>query len=84
MGSFQQPSHRLRRRKQMENKNFEQLLNELATIVRELESGNLTLEESVTKYKEGISLSVECKKRLEQAKKVVVTKMNENGEESFN
>lgn len=68
----------------MESKNFEQLLNELATIVKELESGNLSLEDAVTKYKEGISLSVECKKRLEEAKKVVVTKMTENGEEKFN
>ena len=45
----------------MENKNFEQLLNELAKIVKDLESGNLSLEESVNKYKEGISLSIECK-----------------------
>lgn len=48
----------------MENKNFEQLLNELAKIVKDLESGNLSLEESVNKYKEGISLSIECKKTL--------------------
>ncbi len=68
----------------MENKNFEQLLNELAKIVKDLESGNLSLEESVNKYKEGISLSIECKKRLEQAREVVVTKMTETSEENFN
>ncbi|HHU79821.1 MAG: exodeoxyribonuclease VII small subunit [Bacilli bacterium] len=68
----------------MENKNFEQLLNELAKIVKDLESGNLSLEESVNKYKEGISLSIECKKRLEQAREVVVTKMTETSEEKFN
>lgn len=68
----------------MENKNFEQLLNELAKIVKDLESGNLSLEESVNKYKEGISLSIECKKRLEQAREVVVTKITETSEEKFN
>ena len=61
----------------MENKTFEQLLQELQEIVTSLESGKLTLEESVKKYQEGIALSLECKKRLDQAKEVVVTKVTE-------
>ena len=52
---------------------FEDTLNKLNKIVSELESGNLTLEESLEKFKEGITLSGECKKKLEEAKLVVET-----------
>lgn len=52
---------------------FEETLEKLNKIVLELESGNLTLEESLEKFKEGITLSGECKKRLEEAKLVVET-----------
>ena len=66
-------------------KSCEELLNQLQEVVNSLESGKLTLEESVTYYKLGISLSLECKKRLEDAKQVVIKKVNENGtEENFN
>jgi exodeoxyribonuclease VII small subunit len=67
----------------MEKKSFEALLSELSEIVKELESGNLSLENSVEKYKKGIALSMECKKRLEEAKQVVAVKMNESGETPF-
>ena len=50
---------------------FEELLKELEEIVKELESGNLSLEDSINKYKRGIELSSECKKMLEEAKKVI-------------
>ncbi len=52
---------------------FEDTLDKLNKIVSELESGNLTLEESLEKFKEGITLSGECKKKLEEAKLVVET-----------
>ena len=59
---------------------FEELLNELNIIVKELESGSLSLEESIEKYKRGMELSNLCKTKLMEAKEVVVTKMNENNE----
>jgi exodeoxyribonuclease VII small subunit len=59
---------------------FEELLNELNAIVKELESGTLSLEESIEKYKRGMELSNLCKAKLMEAKEVVVTKMNENNE----
>lgn len=68
----------------MENKTFEELLTELEQIVSELEGNKLSLEESVIKYQRGMTLSLECKKRLDQAKSVVVTKMTETGEKEFN
>lgn len=53
---------------------FEELLKELENIVEELESGNLSLDESITKYQKGIELSNECKKMLEEAKTVIINK----------
>ena len=41
---------------------FEETLDKLNKIVSELESGNLSLEESLEKFKEGITLSGECAK----------------------
>ncbi|MGM9899211.1 MAG: exodeoxyribonuclease VII small subunit [Bacilli bacterium] len=67
----------------MEDKSFEELLKELQDVVTKLESGKLSLEESVEMYKKGMSLSLECKKRLDEAKKVVITKVDNQKEESF-
>ena len=67
----------------MENKTFEELLKELQDIVSSLESGKLSLEESVEKYQSGMAISLECIKRLDQAKEVVVKKVTENGETDF-
>lgn len=53
---------------------FEELLKELENIVRELESGSLTLDESIKKYQKGIELSNECKKMLEEAKTLIINK----------
>ena len=67
----------------MENKTFEELLKELQDIVSSLESGKLSLEESVEKYQSAIEISLECKNRLDQEKQVVVKKVTENGETDF-
>ena len=64
----------------MENKTFEQLLKELQEIVNNLESGNLSLEQSVEAYQKGMEISLECKKRLDQAKDVVVNKFTDKEE----
>ena len=50
---------------------FEDALKKLEKIVNDLEEGNLTLDESLEKYEEGISLSKMCAKKLESAKKKV-------------
>ena len=67
----------------MEEKKFEVLLQELQEIVTNLESGKLSLEESVELYQKGMALSLECKKRLEQAKEVVVKKVQGDKVEDF-
>ena len=50
---------------------FEDALKKLEDIVGDLESGNLSLEDSLAKYEEGVKLSVLCTKKLDAAKKKV-------------
>ena len=46
---------------------FEDALSELESIVQKLERGELSLEESLTAFEEGIRLSRICSKRLDEA-----------------
>ena len=46
---------------------FEESLKKLETIVGQLEQGDLPLEDSVKLFEEGMQLSAECKKHLEDA-----------------
>lgn len=47
---------------------FEENLTRLNDIVGQLENDKLPLEKALELYKEGIDLSVDCKKSLESAK----------------
>jgi exodeoxyribonuclease VII small subunit len=47
--------------------NFEEQLTALESVVERLERGDLSLEESVRLFEEGIKLSDACKKELEAA-----------------
>jgi exodeoxyribonuclease VII small subunit len=46
---------------------FEASLDELERIVKELEKGELPLEQSLALFEKGIALSGACKRQLEQA-----------------
>ena len=50
---------------------FEDALKRLEKIVKELENGDLSLDDALGKYEEGIKLSKLCSKKLEAAKKKV-------------
>jgi len=52
-----------------ETPSFEEALARLETIVEELESGSLTLEQSITRYEEGIRLSRRLTETLDQVEK---------------
>lgn len=52
---------------------FEQSLKKLETIVGKLEKGDLSLEESLKLFEEGVGLSAVCKKELEAAEGKVQT-----------
>ena len=47
--------------------NFEASLEELERIVKQLEKGDLPLEQSLSLFESGMRLSAECKKQLEEA-----------------
>jgi exodeoxyribonuclease VII small subunit len=51
------------------NKTFETSLMELEKIVRELEQGDLSLEDSLKLFEGGVKLSRECQERLNQAER---------------
>jgi exodeoxyribonuclease VII small subunit len=50
---------------------FEQSLQELDALVNKLEDGELSLEESLTAFERGISLTRECQQHLADAKQKV-------------
>ncbi len=47
---------------------FEEAMSELETIVRKLESGDTTLENSLNDYARGNALKAHCQKTLDNAK----------------
>lgn len=58
--------------------NFEKALQELETIVAKLENGEVTLEEALSLYAEGVKLLSYCETALNQAEqKVTVLIKNE-------
>ena len=64
----------------MMKKSFEEQIEKLEQIVKELEKGELNLEDSVSKFEEGIKISKECNKELENAEKKITILINQNGE----
>jgi len=52
---------------------FEENMNRLNEIVGLLENDKLSLDKALDYYKEGIDLSVECRKTIENAKLTVKT-----------
>ena len=71
----------------MEKKgSFEETIKELEKIATELENGDLSLEDSVSKFEEGMKLSKQCNDLLENAEKritILLTDGEETKEESF-
>jgi len=70
----------------MKEISFEENMSKLEKIVQELENGDLNLDDSISKFEEGIKLSKECNKMLEDAeKKITILLKNEDkiDEEDF-
>ena len=63
-----------------ESKGFEEKLKELEELVTELERGELPLEESIAKFENGINLSKECHKKLDDAEKKINILIGDNEE----
>ncbi len=60
-------------------KNFEEELNELNKIAEQLEKGDLSLEDSVQKFEEGMKIAENCNKALDKAEKKITELINKNG-----
>jgi exodeoxyribonuclease VII small subunit len=59
---------------------FEASLDELERVVRELEKGDLPLEQSLALFEAGMKLSADCKRQLEEAETRVEILMKKGSE----
>lgn len=59
---------------------FEEQMQKLEAIVKELETGNLPLQDSLDRFKEGVELSQKMEKTLSQAQESVSAIIDENGQ----
>ncbi len=58
-------------------KTFEESMEELEKIAKELENENLTLDESIEKFERGMKISKECKETLDNAEKKITILLND-------
>ena len=59
---------------------FEQSLGALQTLVERLESGNMSLEESLGAFEQGVALTRECQQALTQAEQKVALLLEQDGQ----
>lgn len=60
---------------------FEEALKKLEKIVEDLEKGDLSLDDALKKYQDGIELARLCSQRLDNAKKNIdILSKNKKGE----
>ncbi|WP_341937550.1 exodeoxyribonuclease VII small subunit [Marinimicrobium sp. C2-29] len=62
---------------------FEQSLTDLEALVTRMEQGELSLEESLKAFEQGIQLTRECQERLSAAEQQVQTLMEQQGQISL-
>lgn len=62
------------------NTDFEKSLDELEKIVSQLESGDISLDESIKLFERGIKLSNDCRKTLETARQKITSLAEEERE----
>ena len=59
--------------------NFEENIEKLEKIVRELESGNVALDDALAKFNEATKLSMECDTKLKEVSESVNKILNKDG-----
>ncbi|MCK5388815.1 MAG: exodeoxyribonuclease VII small subunit [Candidatus Izimaplasma sp.] len=62
----------------MAEKTFEEALEQLETLVKELENGDIELNDAVKKYNDGMKLSKYCHDLLKNAEGVIVKMMKDD------
>lgn len=63
----------------MSEKKFEEAMKRLEHIVASLEKGNLSLDESLKMFEEGMKLLHFCSRKLEEAEEKVTVLIKESG-----
>lgn len=66
--------------KNINEENFEELIEKLENITNKLEKEQLPLDETVKLFEEGMELSKKCNTKLEDAEKKITILINENNE----
>ena len=66
------------KKREAQGKSFEAQLAALEKIVRELERGDLPLEQSLELFEEGVRLSRECQERLNRAERRIEILLHDN------
>lgn len=65
----------------MPEKTFEASMHELEEVVSKLENGDITLDDSLKLFEQGIKLAKTCQKKLDDAeKKVKILTADSNGD----
>ncbi|MEM7402113.1 MAG: exodeoxyribonuclease VII small subunit [Pseudomonadota bacterium] len=60
--------------------NFEKSLNQLETLVDKLEKGDISLEDSLKTFEQGVKLTRECQQALQNAEQKISLLSKENKE----
>ncbi|PTX53931.1 exodeoxyribonuclease VII small subunit [Melghirimyces profundicolus] len=67
-------------RRSLEELSFEEAIERLEEVVDQLENGNVTLEESIRLFEEGMKLSRYCGSKLDKLEQQVEMLVQENGD----
>ena len=71
--------------KEKEEKTFEENITNLEAIVKDLESGNVPLDDAINKFNEAMKLAKACNDKLKNAEDNINKILKENGKlEDFN
>lgn len=62
-----------------DEKSFEESLNELENIVKDLENGDVNLDDAIDKYKDAMKLSKICSEKLKNAEEAINKIVKEDG-----
>lgn len=65
--------------KKKDKVNFEENISKLETIVRELESGNVALDDALDKFNEAFKISRECDEKLKEISESLNKVLNKDG-----
>lgn len=63
----------------MKEKSFEESIKSLEKIVQELESGELDLDKSISKYTDAMKLIEFCEKKLKESEETINKLVDKNG-----